>query len=337
MPLIDTSRRPPRRGVLLALAGALLCAVVAPLEAQEWPRERPIQIFGGFPTGAGTDIFARLLAEPLSKALGQSIVVDNRSGAGGNIGSEFVARAKPDGYTFYLGTAGTHAINVSLYKTLPFDVMKDFEHVALLADVPNVLIVNPTVLPNIKSCADLLAAAKREPGKLNYASTGNGASGHLAGAQFAQAAGIDIVHIPYRGTPPAMNAMMSGEAQLMFQQSIPIMGQLKAGTFRPLAITTAQRVPALPDVPTVAEACSLPGWESTTWYALFAPKGVPEPIVRRMNEEINKILRSPEFEQKTREMGLVPLPSTIEEFRQVHARDVEKWRDRVRRSGAQVD
>ena len=326
-----------RRVALCTIAVAALSAGPLTVQAQDWPRERPIQIIGGFPTGAGTDIFARLLAEPLSKALGQTIVVDNRSGAGGNVGSEFVARARPDGYTFLIGTAGTHAINATLYSKLPFDVMKDFEHVALLVDVPNVLIVNPQVMPNVKSCADLLEAARREPGKLNYASTGNGASGHLAGAQFAQAAKIDITHIPYRGTPPAMNAMMSGESQLMFQQSIPIMGQLRAGTFRPLAITTAQRVTALPDVPTVAEACNLPGFESTTWYALFAPKGTPEPVLRRMNEEINKILRSPEFEQKLREMGLVPLPSTIEEFRQVHARDIDKWRERVQRSGAKVD
>jgi tripartite-type tricarboxylate transporter receptor subunit TctC len=325
---------PTRR---LVLAAAAMLAAATGAAAQEWPKERPIQIIGGFPTGAGTDIFARLLAEPLGKALGQTIVVDNRSGAGGNIGSEFVARARPDGYTLLIGTAGTHAINASLYKQLNFDVVKDFEPVALLVDVPNVLIANPKVLPDIKSCADLLAAAKKEPGKLNYASTGNGASGHLAGAQFAQGAGIDIVHVPYRGTPPAMNAMMSGEAQIMFQQSIPIMGQLRAGTFRPLAITTAARVAALPDVPTVAEACGLPGWESTTWYALFAPKGTPEAIVRRLNEEVNRILRDPEFDRRVKDMGLVPLPSSPEEFRQVQLRDIEKWRERVRKSGAQVD
>jgi tripartite-type tricarboxylate transporter receptor subunit TctC len=324
-----------RRTVLAAMLAA--SAALSSATAQEWPKERPIQIIGGFPTGAGTDIFARLLAEPLGKALGQTIVVDNRSGAGGNIGSEFVARARPDGYTLLIGTAGTHAINASLYKSLPFDVVKDFEPVALLVDVPNVLIANPKVLPDVKSCADLLAAAKKEPGKLNYASTGNGASGHLAGAQFAQAAGIDIVHVPYRGTPPAMNAMMSGEAQIMFQQSIPIMGQLRAGTFRPLAITTAARVAALPDVPTVAEACGLPGFESTTWYALFAPKGMPEAIVRRLNQEVNRILRDPDFDRKVKDMGLVPLPSSPEAFREVQLRDMEKWRDRVRKSGAQVD
>src|SRR4051812_3457542 len=291
-------RRAALTAAMLA-ASAALCGA----SAEEWPKERPIQIIGGFPTGAGTDIFARLLAEPLSKAIGQNIIVDNRSGAGGNIGSEFVARAKPDGYTFLIGTGGTHAINASLYKSLNFDVVKDFEPVALLVDVPNVLIVNPKVMPDVNSCADLIAAGKKESGKLNYASTGNGASGHLAGAQLAQAAGIDIVHVPYRGTPPAMNAMMSGEAQLMLQQSIPIMAQLKAGTFRPLGISTAERVAALPDVPTIAEACNQPGWESTTWYGLFAPKGTSEPIVRRLNEEVNKILRSPEFDRKIKDMG----------------------------------
>ncbi len=325
-----------RRG-LMVLSAIGLCAGVPAAFAQEWPQERPIQIIGGFPTGAGTDIFARLLAEPLLKVLGQTIVVDNRSGAGGNVGSEFVARARADGYTFLIGTAGTHAINASLYSKLPFDVVKDFEPVALLVDVPNVLIVNPQVMPEVKTCADLIARAKREPGRLNYASTGNGASGHLAGAQFTRAAGIDIVHVPYRGTPPAMNAMMSGEAQIMFQQTIPVMGQLRASTFRPLGITTAQRVPALPDVPTIAEACNLPGWESTTWYGLFAPKGTPEPIIRRMNDEINKILQTPAFEQKVRDMGLVTLPSTPDEFRHIQARDIDKWRERVKQSGAQVD
>ncbi len=265
--------------------------------------------------------------------------MDNRSGAGGNVGSEYVARARPDGYTFLIGTAGTHAINVTLYGKLPFDVMKDFEHVALLVDVPNVLIVNPQVMPNIKTCADLLEAARREPGKLNYASTGNGASGHLAGAQFAQAAKIDITHIPYRGTPPAMNAMMSGESQLMFQQTIPIMGQLRAGTFRPLAITTAQRVTALPDVPTVAEACNLPDFESTTWYGVFGPPGLPEPVTRRLNEEILKIIEEPEFRRWLIENQGIDPPTVRSpaEFRAVQERDVGRWAQVVRDARATVD
>lgn len=325
-----------RRALMGAVASAAVLLAL-PAAAQDWPKQQPIQLIGGFPTGAGTDIVARLLAEPLSQVLGQTIIIENKSGAGGNVGSEFVAHAKPDGYTFYMGTAGTHAINAALYPKLNFDVMKDFEHVALIADVPNVLIVNPKILPDVKSCADLIQKAKKEPGKLLYASTGNGASGHLAGAQFAAAAGVDIVHVPYRGTPPALNAMMSGESQLMFQQSISIMGQIKAGTFRALAVTTAAPMPSLPGVPTVAEGCKLPGWESTTWYGIFAPKGTPEPILRRMNEEINKILRDPAFDKRMQDLGLVSLPSTIEKFKEVHAADMKKWRERVEKSGAKVD
>ncbi len=176
-----------RRSTMAALAAAALGPVVAlaalPAAAQEWPKAQPIQFIGGFPTGAGTDIYARLLAEPLSRVLGQTIIVENKSGAGGNVGSEFVARARPDGYTFYVGTAGTHAINAALYPKLNFDVLRDFVHVALLVDVPNVLIVNPQIMPDVKSCGDVVARARKEPGRLHYASTGNGASTHLAGAQ----------------------------------------------------------------------------------------------------------------------------------------------------------
>ncbi len=325
-----------RRTVLAATVVAAVAAAL-PATAQEWPKAQQIQIIGGFPTGAGTDIVARLLAEPLSKALGQTFLIENKSGAGGNVGSEFVARAKPDGYTFYMGTAGTHAINAALYPKLNFDVVKDFEHVALIADVPNILIVNPEIVPDVNSCADLIAKAKKEPGKLLYASTGNGASGHLAGAQFAAAAGVDIVHVPYRGTPPALNAMMSGESQLMFQQSISIMGQVKAGAFKALAVTTAEPMPSLPGVATVAQACSLPGWESTTWYGIFAPKGTPQPILARMNAEINKALRDPAFDKKMQDLGLVSLPATIAKFKEVHAADMVKWKDRVQKSGAKVD
>ena len=325
------------RRALIAAAGTACALLALPAAAQDWPKAQPIQIIGGFPTGAGTDIVARLLAEPVSKALGQTIIIENKSGAGGNVGSEFVSRARPDGYTFYMGTAGTHAINAALYPKLNFDVVKDFEHVALIADVPNILIVNPKILPDVNSCADLIAKAKKEPGKLLYASTGNGASGHLAGAQFAAAAGVDIVHVPYRGTPPALNAMMSGESQFMFQQSISIMGQVKAGQFKALAVTTAEPMPALPGVQTVAQACGLPGWESTTWYGIFAPKGTPQPIVQRMNEELNKALRDPAFDKRMQDLGLVSLPSTIAKFKEVHAADLVKWKDRVQKSGAKVD
>jgi len=327
-----------RAALAFALAGAALAPRAAPRAQDAWPN-RPITIMGGFPNGAGTDIYSRKLAEPLSRALGVPVVVDNRSGAGGNIASDFVAKARPDGYLFLFGTAGTHAINASLYRSLPFDPLRDVTHIALLGDVPNVLIVSPEKRPNLRSCQDVIAAARARPGQVNYASTGNGASTHLAAAQFAVAANIDIVHVPYRGQPGAMQALLAGDTDIFFNQTGPAIGAIRQGQVRGLAVTTATRVPALPDIPTVQEACGLPGFESSTWYGLFAPPGLPEPIQRRMNAEVVKILRDPEFEKWLIEnQGITPPTATTpEEFRRIHIRDTERWREVVRRSGATVD
>ena len=323
------------RRVLLWAALFLLTAL--PAAAQDrWP-SRTITIVGGFPTGAGTDIYSRMLADPLSKALGVPIIVDNKSGAGGNVGSEFVARSRPDGYTLYFGTAGTHAINVTLYGTLPFDVIKDFTHITILGDVPNILIVNPKILPSVNSCADVMKMAKEKPGELRYASTGNGASTHLAGAIFSKMSGLQIEHIPYRGSPPAMNAMMSGETQLMFHQSLTVMGPIKQGTFKPLAVTTKKPIGALPDLPTVEKACSLPGYESTTWYGLLAPAHLPDPILRRLNQEVVKIVSAPEFQKKLNDLGITPMWSTPEEFKKINEADIVAWRKVVQDVGAKLD
>jgi len=323
------------RRVLLWAALFLLTAL--PAAAQDrWP-SRTITIVGGFPTGAGTDIYSRMLADPLSKALGVPIIVDNKSGAGGNVGSEFVARSRPDGYTLYFGTAGTHAINVTLYGTLPFDVIKDFTHITILGDVPNILIVNPKILPSVNSCADVIKMAKEKPGELRYASTGNGASTHLAGAIFSKMSGLQIEHIPYRGSPPAMNAMMSGETQLMFHQSLTVMGPIKQGTFKPLAVTTKKPIGALPDLPTVEKACSLPGYESTTWYGLFGPANLPDPILRRLNQEVVKIVSAPEFQKKLNDLGITPMWSTPEEFKKINEADIIAWRKVVQDVGAKLD
>jgi tripartite-type tricarboxylate transporter receptor subunit TctC len=323
------------RRVLLPALLALL--VTLPTAAQDkWP-SRTITIVGGFPTGAGTDIYSRMLADPLSKVLGVPVVVDNKSGAGGNVGTEFVARSRPDGYTLYFGTAGTHAINVTLYGTLPFDVIKDFTHITILGDVPNILIVNPKILPHVNSCADLMKLAKEKPGELRYASTGNGASTHLAGAIFTKMSGLQIEHIPYRGSPPAMNAMMSGETQIMFHQSLTVMGPIKQGTFKPLAVTTKKPIGALPDLPTVEKACSLPGYESTTWYGLFAPANLPDPILRRLNQEVVKIVSAPEFQKKLNDLGITPMWSSPEEFRKINEADIVAWRKVVQDVGAKLD
>src|SRR3954447_9335527 len=273
---------------------ALLLAL--PAAAQEaWP-SRPVTILGGFPNGAGTDIYARKLAEPLGRALGQPVVGDNRPRAGGNIAPEAVAEARPDGYLFLIGTAGTHAINATLYKSLPFDPLQDVTHVTLLGDVPNVLLVNPEKRPQYKTCADLVAAARARPGALNYASTGNGASTHLAAAQFAAAAGIELVHVPYRGQPGAIQALLGGDVDLFFNQVGPSIGPVAQGQALALGVTVPRPVAALPGVRGVAEACGLPGFESSSWYGLFAPPGLRAGIQQRMQAEVAKILATPDLQ-----------------------------------------
>ncbi|MEN0073599.1 MAG: tripartite tricarboxylate transporter substrate-binding protein [Paracraurococcus sp.] len=330
-----------RRATLLPLLLLpFLMPPVLPARAEApWPGDRPIVLLGGFPNGSGVDIYARKLAEPLSQALGQTVVVDNRSGAGGNIASEAVARAKPDGYLFLLGTAGTHAINAALYRHLPFDPMRDVTHVALLGDVPNVLLVNPEKRPQYGSCADLLAAARARPGALNYASTGNGASTHLAAAQFAAAAGIELTHVPYRGQPGAMQALLAGDVDLFFNQVGPSIGPVQQGQVKALGVTVPKPVAALPGVPTIAEACRLPGFESSTWYGLFGPPGLPASIQARMNAAVAQIVAAPEFQAwLVNSQGITPSADpSIEAFRRVHEADLRRWAEIVKRSGASLD
>ncbi|WP_211844552.1 Bug family tripartite tricarboxylate transporter substrate binding protein [Neoroseomonas eburnea] len=321
-------------------AAAIAAATSLPALAQDaWP-SRPVTLMGGFPNGAGTDIYARRLAEPLSRALGQPVVVDNRTGAGGNIGSDYVAKARPDGYTFYFGTAGTHAINAALYRNLPFDVMRDFTPVVLLGDVPNVLLVNPEKRPNLRSCQDVLTAARARPQALSYASTGNGASTHLAGAQFATAARLELLHVPFRGQPGAVASLLAGDTDLFFNQTGAAMGPIRQGQVRPLFVLTRERLAALPEVPTVAEACGLPAMDTSTWYGILGPANLPEPIVRRMNTEVNRIISTPEFRAwlvENQAISPPAAPNTPEQFRETQRADVARWAEVVRRSGATVD
>jgi tripartite-type tricarboxylate transporter receptor subunit TctC len=333
------------RRVLLArlaafLAPFALLAPPLPAGAQEapWP-SRPITILGGFPNGAGTDIYARRLAEPLGRALGVPVVVDNRTGAGGNIASDLVAKARPDGHLFLLATAGTHAINAALYRNLPFDPLRDVTHIALLGDVPNVVLVSPERRPQYRTCADLLAAARSRPGALNYGSTGNGASTHLAGARFAAVAGISLTHVPYRGQPGAMGALLAGDTDVFFNQSGPSIGPVQQGQVRALAVLTRRRLPALPEVPTVEEACGLPGFDTSTWYALLGPPGLPAAVRDRMNAEVAAVVRSPDFQRWLVESQGIAPPEDLspEGFRRVHEADIARWAEVVRASGARVD
>lgn len=319
---------------------AVTLAAMAPATAQDnkWPT-RAITVVGGFPVGAGTDLYTRKLGEGLSKTLGVPIVAESRTGAGGNVASDVVARSAPDGYTFLFGTAGTHAINASLYKTLPFDVMKDFTHIALLGDVPNILLVNPKKHPDIKTCKDLLELARKNPGKLNYASTGNGASGHLAGAMFTQMGDVNIAHVPYRGQGPAMTALLSGEVDFFFNQSAAGIAAVNSGQARALGVTVSKPIAALPGVPTVATGCGLPGYESSTWYGLFGPAKLPADIQKRMSDAVIEQISTPEFKSWLIEtQGITPPadPSPAA-FERIHKADVERWAKVVKMSGATVD
>ena len=323
---------------VMAVLLSLTLGAVAQAQSEAWPT-RAITILGGFPNGAGTDIYARKLGEALSLVLGVPVVIDSKTGAGGNLASDAVARAQPDGYTYLLATAGTHAINAALYKQLSFDVERDFTHIALLGDVPNVLLINVKKHPNVKTCAELLILIRANPGKFNYASTGNGASTHLSAAQFASAAKVELVHVPYRGQGPAMTALLAGDVDLFFNQSAPAIASIKGGLNIGLAVTTSAPLVALPGVPTVAQSCDLPGFESSTWYGLLAPAKLPAAIVAKMSAAVRQIISTPTFTSwLTDTQGITPVQdSSPAAFAKIHHADIEKWAEVVRLSGAQVD
>jgi tripartite-type tricarboxylate transporter receptor subunit TctC len=313
-------------GVLLALVAALACA-------QTYPT-KPIRLVVPFPPGGATDILARDVAQKLTEAWGQSVIVDNRPGAGGNIGSELVAKSAPDGYTLEMGTVGTHAINASLYAKMPYDHVKDFTPVILVAGVPNVLVVNPALPAN--SVAELIAYAKANPGKLNFASSGNGTSIHLSGELFKVMAGVQITHIPYKGSAPALQDLLAGQVQMMFDNLPPSLPQIKAGKLRALAVTSLARAPALPDVPTLAES-GLPGFEASSWFGILAPAGTPAPIVAKLNAEIAKWLATPEAKEKLSKQGANAAGGTPDDFAKHIATETAKWAKVVKDSGAKID
>ncbi|WP_237215081.1 Bug family tripartite tricarboxylate transporter substrate binding protein [Falsiroseomonas oryziterrae] len=328
---------PTRRLLALALP-ALLAAAPAAAQQPAWPT-RPIEMTIGFPNSSGVGIYARRIADPLSRALGQPVVVNPRIGAGGNVASDFVAKARPDGHTILFGTAGTHAINATLYRRLSFDVLRDFTPITHLGDVPNILTTSIERRGQYLTCRDVIADARERPGALNYGSTGNGASTHLAGARFATAANLDIVHVPFTGQGGVVTALLGGQIDIFFNQTGPAIPMIQQGQVRGLAVTTRTRIPALPDVPTVSEACGLPDFESTTWYGIFGPANLPPEITRRLNEEILRIISEPEFRTwLIQDQGIEPpTVRTPEEFRAVQERDVQRWAQVVRDARANVD
>jgi len=318
--------------ILLALLSTFLAASAA---AQSWPSGGPITVVMGFPAGSGVDIVMRLLQVPMEQALNARFVMDYRTGAGGNIASEAVARAKPDGYTLLLSTAATHGVNAALYKRLAFDVEADFTPIAPLVDVSNVLTINPDVI-DVKTVGEFVAKVKASPGKYNYASTGNGTGTHLAFADFIARTGLEMVHVPYKGGPEALAAVVKGDVCCIFNQVQSVLGQWRAGKVRLLGVTTKARVAAVPDVPTVAEA-GVPGYESYIWFGLHGPKGLDAGIVNAINGAVKKALETPAVRQRLAELGNTPRYETPEQFRATIKADRVMWAQVVKASGASVD
>src|SRR5262245_27423843 len=304
--------------------------LVAP--AQDYPR-KPVRMIIPYPPGGPTDILGRIVAQNLTEKLGQQVVVENKPGASGMIGADLVAKAPPDGYTL-LANASIHVINPSLYKNPSYDAIKDFTPVSLIAEVPLVLVVAPE-LP-VKSVKDLIALAKSSSGKLNFASSGNAAAPHLAGEAFKIATGVDMQHVPYKGSGPALTDLMGGQVQLMFDSLPSSISHVKSGKLRAIAVTTAKRSSALPSVPTIAES-GVPGFDISTWYGIWAPAGTPKEIVGKLSGEIAKIVKVPDVRERLAGLGAEPVGNSPDEFAAYCRSELAKWAKIVKASGATVD
>ncbi len=315
-------------------AAAALAAAALVAHAQPWPA-KPVRLIVPYPPGGPTDISARVVAQKLQEPLGQPVLVENRPGAGGNIGADLVAKSAPDGYTLVMGAIATHAINPTLYAAIPYDAVKDFRHVALVVQVPNVLIVNNEV--PAKSVKELVALAKQRPGKLDFASGSTGSTGHLAGEMFKIMTGTYIVHIPYKGAPPAVADLMAGRVDLMFDNLASALPNVKAGKVRALAVTTRKRSAFLPELPTLDES-GLTGFDMTTWWGIMAPGKTPQPVVERLSAEILKALDAPDVRERLRTMGSEPpTVRSPEAFTAFVAAELKTYGELVKRSGAKVD
>jgi tripartite-type tricarboxylate transporter receptor subunit TctC len=295
---------------------------------------RPVKLIIPFPPGGPLDIVGRAIAQKLTDAWGQSVVVDNRPGAGGNIGADIVAKSAPDGYTILMGALSTHAVNPSLYAKMPYDAVADFAPITLVAVTPNVLVVNAS-LP-VDSAKDFIAYAKANSGKLAFGSGSNGSAGHLAGELFKSEIGAEIVHVPYKGGAPATQALLAGDTQFMFDNLANAMPQVKAGKLKALAVTTAQRSKLAPELPTMAEA-GLQGFDISTWFGLFAPASTSKEVIAKWNTEVAKILNSADMREKLIAQGAEPSPTTPEQFAAFVKSEFAKYAKIVKASGAKVD
>jgi tripartite-type tricarboxylate transporter receptor subunit TctC len=325
------ARQRARRAAAL-IAGATLLGAL-PLPAQEYP-VKPIRLVVPFTPGGSTDILARLVAQKLTEAFGKQVIVDNRPGAGGVIGVELVAKAAPDGYTLVMGHIGTFAVNPTLYPKLPYDAVRDFQPITLVAMVPNLLSVHPG-LP-AKSVQELIALARAKPGSLHFGSGGNGSAAHLAGEYFKLLTKTDLVHVPYKGTAPAVTDLIAGNIAMMITGVPPQLAHVKAGRLRPLAVASAKRLPLFPELPTIAEA-GVPGYEATQWYGVLAPAQTPRPIVARLNAEIVKAVRSAEVRERLATEAAEPVGDRPEEFHAFIKKEIARWAPVIRASGAKPE
>ena len=326
-----------KRRHLLAGVGAA-CLPTALFAQAAWPA-KPVRIVVPFAPAGTTDILARALAPELGKAFGQVFIIDNRPGAGGNLGADMVAKSAPDGYTLLMGTVGTHAINAALYPKMPFDPVRDFAPIVLVAGVPNVLVMNPAKAEALKinSVADLVRYARAHPGELNMASSGNGTSIHLSGELFKSMTGTFMTHFPYRGSGPALLDLMGGTMDLMFDNLPSALPQIKAGKLKALAVTSAQRSAVLPELPTIAEAGPVKGFDASSWFGLFAPAGTPAEIVNRIQQETARSFAAPAFKERLLSQGAIPGGQPPAEFVAFIAAETTKWARVVKASGAKVD
>ena len=314
------------------MVAAVACAAIGGW-AQSYPA-KPIRIIVPFPAGGTADIMARVVGQKMTETWGQQVVIDNRSGAGGNIAAELAAKSAPDGYTLFLCVVGTHAIHQSLYSKLPFDPIKDFSAVAYIAGVPNVVVVHPSI--PVKSVKELIAFIKARPGQINFGSSGTGTSVHMSGEMLKVMAGLDMTHIAYKGNPQAVTDLMAGQIELMITNMPSVIPYIQSGRLRALAVTGSARSPALPDLPTMQEA-GLPGYESSAWFGLVSPAAVPRDIVSKLNAEVVRIVGLADVKRNLASQGADPLVMTPDEFGAFMKAETAKWAKIVKASGARAD
>jgi tripartite-type tricarboxylate transporter receptor subunit TctC len=322
-----------RTGIKTLAAAALLATGVGAAVAQDGYPNKPLTMVVPFSAGGTTDILARIVGQALGQELSQTIIIENKPGAGGNIGAQQAARAKADGYTLFMGTVGTHAINQALYKKLPYDPIKDFTPLSRVANVPNLLVAHPS--RPYKTVKEMIEYGKKHPNEITYGSPGSGASPHVSGALFQSMTGVELTHVPYKGSAPAISDLLGNQIAVMFDNMPSAIQHVRSGKLRPIAVTTAKRSPELPDVPTIAEA-GVPGYEATSWFGLWSVAGTPQPVLDKLHASLTKVLKDPAVSKKIADQGGEVVIETPAQFDAFIKSEAAKWGKVVKESGAEV-